>query len=928
MTNQTTVKVTADASGYTAELDKGRRSAEAFMQTQEKAAERVRVAQQAIAEAAQNGSNASAKAISNFVSQLARTADQAGKTRAELLQMRAAQLGIADSVSGYVQQLDEASKHTHEFSLNSSAARREMLVLAHEASQGNWTRFAGSMGVLAERTDALTLLLSPLGLGLGATAAAAALVAVEIAKGHEQVEAFNRAISSTNGYVGLSAAQMAEMSNGLVLTTAHLSSVREAMAQVAATGAFTADDLQLATRAALAMSSDIGIGTDKAAESLSRVQENVLEWVQKYQQAHHAFSAAQVEEIDNFVKQGDTARAVKAVMQDLSSAHEKMAADAEKSVGYLAWLWNAAAYSIDFYKSKLQNLGVPDSVDKQVGDQFARVEAAQRNLKQQQSMGAMGNISSAQQALDIEMQKLNVLRQQQGEVNKLQRAREAAAKAGDATVDLGSYLRSDKYANPSEKHQHELDAEGKAFSQATATLDKNSADYQAALKRHYANVKQIADEYAKRTAPKTNEGGLNATLAAIQGANQLIEAEERRAQATLKAQHQSGLVDTETYLSRLRDLQARALDQEIANAQRRAELAGQKKDPVAEQQALTEYKKLVADRLAVEQSYTQSLSEYQAKRTANVQKFSVQEAAALQKQQQGYGDLDATRYMTALAKSEYESRGQLVEQYMQKVASLKEHYEMDPASDKKEYAAKLQSAQASYDQQLAALQTYLTREQAVRESFSDQMHLAVSKLAGDGQTTAQMLSSAFTTAWQDSANALDKFITTGKGSFEEFTASILADLAKIAVHQAEMQLFQTIGTSFFSEGGSVGHYASGGPIAGPGTGTSDSIPAMLSNGEFVVRASQASKYRSLLESINSGTTSHFANGGLVGPSAASSNGGVAPVSVVVHNNGGGGMSDQDAKDLHTLVQAFVDRRIDQKMRGQGSYSYQIKYGMI
>jgi hypothetical protein len=190
MTNQTTVKVTADASGYTAELDRARKSAEAFQQTQAKAAERVRVAQQAIAEAAENGSNASAKAINNFVSQLARTADQAGKTRAELLQMKAAQMGIADSVSGYVSQLDAASQRTHEFSLNSSAARRELFVLAHEASQGNWTRFAGSMGVLAERTDALTLLLSPLGMGLGASAAAAAAFVLQIVKGYEQVEAF------------------------------------------------------------------------------------------------------------------------------------------------------------------------------------------------------------------------------------------------------------------------------------------------------------------------------------------------------------------------------------------------------------------------------------------------------------------------------------------------------------------------------------------------------------------------------------------------------------------------------------------------------------------------------------------------------------------------------------------------------------------
>jgi hypothetical protein len=53
--------------------------------------------------------------------------------------------------------------------------------------------------------------------------------------------------------------------------------------------------------------------------------------------------------------------------------------------------------------------------------------------------------------------------------------------------------------------------------------------------------------------------------------------------------------------------------------------------------------------------------------------------------------------------------------------------------------------------------------------------------------------------------------------------------------------------------------ASGGPVSGPGTSTSDSIPALLSHGEFVVRASQASKNLGLLTQINNG----YHLGGLV-----------------------------------------------------------------
>ncbi len=52
-------------------------------------------------------------------------------------------------------------------------------------------------------------------------------------------------------------------------------------------------------------------------------------------------------------------------------------------------------------------------------------------------------------------------------------------------------------------------------------------------------------------------------------------------------------------------------------------------------------------------------------------------------------------------------------------------------------------------------------------------------------------------------------------------------------------------------------YAMGGFVAGPGTGTSDSINAGLSNGEYVVTASATSRWRPLLDMLNAG----YAGGG-------------------------------------------------------------------
>ena len=81
----------------------------------------------------------------------------------------------------------------------------------------------------------------------------------------------------------------------------------------------------------------------------------------------------------------------------------------------------------------------------------------------------------------------------------------------------------------------------------------------------------------------------------------------------------------------------------------------------------------------------------------------------------------------------------------------------------------------------------------------------------------------------------------------------------------------SIGAS--AEKGTFG-FASGGYIVGAGTGISDSIPAMLSNGEYVIRSAAVDRIGvGTLDAINAGAVPHFANGGQVGDTIAASAGG-------------------------------------------------------
>jgi hypothetical protein len=114
-----------------------------------------------------------------------------------------------------------------------------------------------------------------------------------------------------------------------------------------------------------------------------------------------------------------------------------------------------------------------------------------------------------------------------------------------------------------------------------------------------------------------------------------------------------------------------------------------------------------------------------------------------------------------------------------------------------------------------------------------------------------------------------------------FDISVATALAKLATLKAEVTktlLFidSQVGVVHLSTYNPATHGTSGGKavadggfITGPGSATSDSIRARLSNGEFVVRASQTAKHRALLEHLN---TPGFADGGIVTLTQAAASG--------------------------------------------------------
>ena len=111
--------------------------------------------------------------------------------------------------------------------------------------------------------------------------------------------------------------------------------------------------------------------------------------------------------------------------------------------------------------------------------------------------------------------------------------------------------------------------------------------------------------------------------------------------------------------------------------------------------------------------------------------------------------------------------------------------------------------------------------------------------------------------------------STARSRSSSINASAATGGAESALNRAARTRTARINVSYsdpgFKGGGGSSRFATGGPVHGPGTGTSDSVPALLSNGEHVLTAAEVARaggqdaiYR-MRAAINSGL--RFAEGG-------------------------------------------------------------------
>jgi len=314
-----------------------------------------------------------------------------------------------------------------------AGVNRELLVLAHEMSQGNYSRFGGSLLVLAERTNFLSFALSGTGALVSAVGAAVLGTAALMAMGAVEADKFAKALQLTGNYAAVTEESIRGLAEAQAKQTGQTAGgARSSIEAVAGSGLFGPDQLAAVSRAMGDYQKLTRATAEEALKNFGSIQEGVAKWAVEQNRSVHFLTSAEFEHIKSLEESGQKQQAVIETLNAYAGAIETRG---EPAVGALARAWHAVADWASKAGQAIMDVGRP--VD-QLSAQIAAVDR-QIQLVKQANTANPSDAASTLADLSAERARLEQLQFRAGE-----RRSNAATNAGfqQAAIEADKFIDS------------------------------------------------------------------------------------------------------------------------------------------------------------------------------------------------------------------------------------------------------------------------------------------------------------------------------------------------------------------------------------------------------------------------------------------------------------------------------------------------------
>ncbi|MFS9881757.1 phage tail length tape measure family protein, partial [Salmonella enterica] len=298
-----------------------------------------------------------------FIQSLKRQVATQQLSRAELLRVKAAELGVSSAADVYIRKLDTATKSTHALGLKSAQARREIGVLIGELARGNFGALRGSGITLANRAGWIEQLMSPKGMMIGGVVGGIAAAVYGLGKayyeGEKESEEFNKQLILTGSYAGKTAGQLNEMAKSIAGNGVTQHDAAGVLAQVAGSGAFRGGQVETVARAAVAMQNATGEAVDKTIANFQKLYDSPTKASEELNKQLHYLTSSQYEYISSLEQRGFKEAAGQAAADAYGKAEQRRSQQIIDNLGIIERAIRSATSRWKEFWDAALNIGRP-----------------------------------------------------------------------------------------------------------------------------------------------------------------------------------------------------------------------------------------------------------------------------------------------------------------------------------------------------------------------------------------------------------------------------------------------------------------------------------------------------------------------------------------------------------------------------------------
>lgn len=720
---------------------------------------------------------------------------------------------------------------------------------------------------------------------LGVVAAIAAVGYAALSASNDQDE-FNQSILISGNYAGTTAAQLEDMTASIGGMKSNYGDVRDILNGLVSSGKFTGETLNSVAQAASLMAELSGQSADQVVSQFLKMTDGVTSWAATTNQQYHFLDLATYQRIQSLEDQGRKEEAIEVASQALKKATEERLQEMEQRLNWVARAWgnvkDAANDTWESFKGGVSAaLGI-NSLD----DQISRLE---KTISEGGTQAGAVFIP----VTEIERAKLTLLKQQRDELIKT-----AEVEAKRKQTDTETIAAAEKLRNLWKNNRSDLDKE---------------ADSVDELRKNYKTLWASAsgrDELKSRGVTSTDGenfsgGSWDNDVKALDKSAQTAEQYNKQLQQTLnqkKAITELDRVEAEirngslSNASKEKQDEARALAQKIdaAEAARKASQDGARatKQETEENQRFVDQLQKQADKRVDGAAATRAQEIATRNLTAEQRRQAEAANAAITAQEfKGQNLQLQLEYMRASG----DSAGASMAELQSRFSDLRREFEASGnteglnwldkllpvaetkirVDDMKKQLDDLFSYQAQQETSIQAqVQGGLLSEIQGRQRLVDlhqdvgdkikgylpqlrelatapgeagekirdmirQLEEELGKLNQAGNELTQAFRDGLQSGIENSLVGLAKGTMSLSDAVKNLALTIINSMAQMAAQQLAQMATSSLMGSSGGVGGLLGSLfaADGGQVRGPGSTTSDSIPAMLSDQEFVTRAS-------------------------------------------------------------------------------------------